>query len=322
MQPIERVGVFALLFLVVTVIAVVMWDKSPDEPGKTPGKSEVRAATQSPPKAPKTTRGSGPQLGEPASSRPATPKSRGPAGTQLLPTSRQQLLVPPPKKESTRTGNPPRTRTRSDRQESPALASPPGPASPGPGKTVAANTPSKASERVTTPPPAVKAPVETTRSPTRVPKSHVVRSGETLGEISLAYYGTTRHWKDIASLNGVDPTRLTVGRELELPKGVALESRTSTKAPARSESVASEASYRVRSGDSLWVIAKRELGDADRWTEIRDLNPSIDTDRLSVGAMLVLPEGVSARAKTAKAPTTAKVSTPTPARREKKGVVR
>ena len=45
----------------------------------------------------------------------------------------------------------------------------------------------------------------------------------------------------------------------------------------------------VKSGDNLWKIAARTLGDRDRWQEIRDLNPDIDPDRIRVGQKLMLP---------------------------------
>lgn len=49
--------------------------------------------------------------------------------------------------------------------------------------------------------------------------------------------------------------------------------------------------YTVRSGDSLWLIAQRELGKGARWTELRDLNRDTvrDPNRITPGMVLRLP---------------------------------
>ena len=47
--------------------------------------------------------------------------------------------------------------------------------------------------------------------------------------------------------------------------------------------------YIVQRGDTLWSIASRELGDGQRWRDIRDANPRIDPDNLPIGAELRLP---------------------------------
>jgi len=47
--------------------------------------------------------------------------------------------------------------------------------------------------------------------------------------------------------------------------------------------------YKVRRGDTLSGIAKRELGSAQRWRDIQRLNPDLDPARLRPGQILVLP---------------------------------
>jgi nucleoid-associated protein YgaU len=50
---------------------------------------------------------------------------------------------------------------------------------------------------------------------------HVVRSGETLSDIAVAYLGKASRWEEIHDANreviGDDPARLTVGMELRIP---------------------------------------------------------------------------------------------------------
>jgi nucleoid-associated protein YgaU len=49
--------------------------------------------------------------------------------------------------------------------------------------------------------------------------------------------------------------------------------------------------YTVRQGDTLSGIAKKQLGDANRWPEIFELNGEVisDPDLIFPGQVLVLP---------------------------------
>jgi nucleoid-associated protein YgaU len=51
-----------------------------------------------------------------------------------------------------------------------------------------------------------------------------------------------------------------------------------------------ERTYVVQAGDSLSKIAKEQLGDASRWTEIQKLNNIDNPNLISVGQELELPE--------------------------------
>lgn len=48
-------------------------------------------------------------------------------------------------------------------------------------------------------------------------------------------------------------------------------------------------SYTVKSGDSLWSIAKVQLNDATRWQEIANLNSISNPKNLQIGKVLTLP---------------------------------
>ena len=138
---------------------------------------------------------------------------------------------------------------------------------------------------VTTPPP-VAIPEPTPVSTPTEAKTHTVASGETLGEISMKHYGTSKNWKKIAEANKVDPSDLKVGQKLTIPvldKPVA-PAVTSTDPVLTS----GERIYKVRKDDSYYTIAKRELGSASRWKEIEKLN-NIPAEELRVGQSIKLP---------------------------------
>ena len=48
--------------------------------------------------------------------------------------------------------------------------------------------------------------------------------------------------------------------------------------------------YTVRKKDTLWSIAKRLLGDGQRWKEIVAANPGLDPQKLMPGQTIKLPE--------------------------------
>ena len=64
--------------------------------------------------------------------------------------------------------------------------------------------------------------------------------------------------------------------------------------------------YTVQAEDSMWIIARKWLGDGTRWEEIAKLNPGINPDRLDVGMKLRMPpqKRDQARTETPAAPTT------------------
>jgi len=55
--------------------------------------------------------------------------------------------------------------------------------------------------------------------------------------------------------------------------------------------------YEVRSGDTLYSIAKRFLGDGDLWPKVADLNRSVihNPNIISPGMVIDLPAGMTTR---------------------------
>jgi nucleoid-associated protein YgaU len=119
-------------------------------------------------------------------------------------------------------------------------------------------------------------------------RTHVVAKGDTLGDISKQYYGTTKNWKKIQEANKCDPNGLAVGQKLVIP---AIAS-SSTASSAVSDSTSADGLYVVKKGDSYYRIAERELGDPSRSREIEKLN-GVAAEDLRVGQKLKLPPRAS-----------------------------
>ncbi len=120
-------------------------------------------------------------------------------------------------------------------------------------------------------------------------KVHIVAAHETLGEISMKYYNTSRYWKKIAEANKVDPSELQPGQKLTIPaidvapKLAPKDGGTPVVEPGPGEHV-----YKVKANDSYYNIAKRELGNANRWKELEKLN-KIPAEELHAGQTIKLP---------------------------------
>jgi len=71
-------------------------------------------------------------------------------------------------------------------------------------------------------PPAYTPPAYTPPAPTPPPaplaQTHVIQKGDTLWAISTRYLGSGRRWKEILAVNpGLNPRKLTIGKELKIP---------------------------------------------------------------------------------------------------------
>jgi nucleoid-associated protein YgaU len=122
---------------------------------------------------------------------------------------------------------------------------------------------------------------------------YTIRASDTLSEIASAELGTWKRWQEIVDLNpGLDPNKLREGARIVLPADGPARAAASTAPKAREgrEAAAPAGSVHVvRENESLWKIAAARLGSGERWGEIAKLNPSIDPNRLSPGMKLTLP---------------------------------
>lgn len=77
-----------------------------------------------------------------------------------------------------------------------------------------------------------------------------------------------------ASYNGIsNPNKISVGQKIKIPG---------------SSSGGGTRTYTVKSGDSLWAIAAKQLGNGSRYKEIKSLN-GLTSDTIYAGQVLKLP---------------------------------
>ena len=120
-------------------------------------------------------------------------------------------------------------------------------------------------------------------------KTHIVAKGETLGDISKLYFGTTTKWKQIVEANaGVRPENLKVGQSLAIPDLPVASAAPGVAAPIGGST------YTVKSGDTLETIAASTLGKKSAWKQIVEANPGLQPTTLRIGQVLAIPGGSAA----------------------------
>jgi nucleoid-associated protein YgaU len=99
---------------------------------------------------------------------------------------------------------------------------------------------------------------------------YIVQPGDTLGQISTIIFGTSRRWQDLASANNLDAnTPIFPGDVLRYPEDSASASFESAyKNLPRSKVV-------VQKGDTLELIAERQLGNKAFWKLVWRWNEAI-----------------------------------------------
>ncbi|MBC02029.1 MAG: hypothetical protein CMJ34_01820 [Phycisphaerae bacterium] len=132
---------------------------------------------------------------------------------------------------------------------------------------------------------AAPAPTPAGADATPALETYIVRKGDSLSRIAKRELGDQNRWRDIQTLNGIKGSNIVEGQKLRIP------STTSNDRAAASrlrEVETRSREYSVRPGDSLGLIAQRELGSESRWQEIQSLN-RIGGTTIRPGQTLLLP---------------------------------
>lgn len=141
--------------------------------------------------------------------------------------------------------------------------------------------------------------------------TYEVQPNDSYWTISEKVYGTGAYFKALAEHNRTKAPReeqLAVGQIIATPEAATLHSQypdlcpkpdrveaqlAQTQAAAAPRGYAFGRVYTVEEGDTLFSIARHELGKASRWVEIYELNRNVlgaDHDYLRPGLQLVLPD--------------------------------
>ncbi len=160
-------------------------------------------------------------------------------------------------------------------------------------------------------------PLESGREQQRIsPGKYNVGPNDNYWTISARVYGTGKYFKSLFEHNRhryPDADNLHVGDKLDVPEVAKLEELYPDLCPKRRRGAVQARAYTVSTGgrggnvyvvedgDTLFNIARQELGKAARWAEIYALNRDIlgdDIDFVSPGMELVLPDDGAARSDT------------------------
>jgi len=302
MQPIERYGLIALVFLVITIAAACLWD--PKDSDKQDGeKSAATAAAGSPAGAP---------AGEPRPRDFVGARSQGHAGQSLSDRQRERLQALQQEEASATApqGDEISAREAALARREAALAAREAGAEPA--SEEAPQFKSHLAERAGELFDAASGkahevadfvrpePKTASVTPPATKRTYEVKKGDTLSEIASNELGTWKRWQEIIDANpGLDANNMRVGARIALPAD-AVASRGADKSGARAGSAENPSSvektgatYVVQENDSMWDIAEKALGDGDRWREIAAANPKVNPDKLLVGQRLSLPAGAA-----------------------------
>jgi nucleoid-associated protein YgaU len=157
-------------------------------------------------------------------------------------------------------------------------------------------------------------PDDTDAAATAADTLYTIKSGQTLSKIAYEVYGNSRFWVVIQRENkDLDSKHLKVGSKIKLPDissvvpGPVTVSDEQVMPPSMSAAEPRRATpeaatttdghtYTVKSGDSLYGIAKRLLGSGRKADAIYNLNIDVigpDKSKLKLGEVLKLPRIVT-----------------------------
>ncbi len=118
-------------------------------------------------------------------------------------------------------------------------------------------------------------------------QTYIVKSGDSLWNISKKFLGQGSRYREIMTLNNLKSDRIYPGMELKIPSDNSETVTPDTPAvPDKPEATYFE--YTVVRGDSLWKISKNFLGAGSRYKEIMSLN-GLKSETIRVGQKLKIP---------------------------------
>lgn len=269
MQQIERYGIIALLFLVVSIVVVALWDPEPAGPTedvRSDQASTVAAAPARQQRAPavdqqRNAQSRSAQVQSSQFSDRASAPATGTRGTRVAQANSAPLDLGG-ETAARRRG---RNSNRSEQQASssrPAMPVASQPTYSGPSSLTREKTRQNSGAR-------------------RTAASVDAQRAADLSAGNRASAARTQKAQALARQKAQAETR-----SKPVPAKAALVSAT-TRNVAASQPL--RASYVVRSGDSLERIARRELGDGARWREVAELNGIKNPNLVRVGQKLTLP---------------------------------
>jgi len=115
-------------------------------------------------------------------------------------------------------------------------------------------------------------------------RTHVVSRGQTLGGIAARYGTSVRVLQDA---NGIrNAGRISIGQRIRIPSaGSTVRVAAAAAKPAGPSAAPSTETYRVRTGDSIWTIARRKgvsTADLLRWNKLTEKSIIRPGDRLVI----------------------------------------
>lgn len=128
--------------------------------------------------------------------------------------------------------------------------------------------------------------------------THRIQPGDSLASLAQTYYGNAKYAGFLAESNPgiIDPAKLALGATVKippLPSDIDTRMANAVSAKAPPSAATGKRTYKVKSGDSFYKIAKEQLGNAERWKELLALNKTLvngDPTALQPGQTLVLPD--------------------------------
>jgi nucleoid-associated protein YgaU len=144
-------------------------------------------------------------------------------------------------------------------------------------------------------PPVTVSPVQPKRivpaAPVTTQHTVSVQRGDSLWKLAQQNLGSGNRWPELAAVNPgiVNPNQIRTGAQLNLPTTAASVRRSAKSSAANT--------IEIHKGDTLWSLAKSNLGRSAAWPCLAAANPSLsDANRIFAGQLLVVPAGCGAAA--------------------------